>query len=129
VSVRVEAPDDLRVDGVPEQLRSACENVLRNALRYSPEGGEIVLRARAEGGDCVITTEDQGPGVPPELLEAIFQPLYRVKDSREGVPSGHGIGLAIVARVAALHGGRAFANNREGGGLGVTIRIRAAHPA
>ena len=81
-----------------------------------------------EDADVVVTIRDRGPGVLPEELPRIFEPLYRADESRDhgAAPKGsvgQGIGLAITARVMELHGGEAKAVNRAGGGLMVTLRL------
>jgi len=117
--VRLSGATRSRVNGNPELLGSAIENVLRNAVRYSPVGGAVEV-------DCVgrsIVVRDQGPGVPPGELERIFEPFYRVAESRDRDSGGEGIGLAITAQVMKAHGGNAAAHNRAGGGLEVTLSL------
>ncbi len=93
----------------------ALENIARNALRYSPPGGEIVFHLWSEGNLAVVTITDEGPGVPTEELEAIFQPFHRVEGQAK--QSGTGLGLAIARRAALLHGGTLHASNRTPHGL------------
>jgi two-component system sensor histidine kinase CpxA len=93
-------------------LRSAIENVVRNGVRYTREGTtvEITLRCTAEktaGSDkmarhSVITVRDHGPGVPPEALQHLFRPFYRVADARDRQSGGVGLGLSITARLCAF---------------------------
>ncbi|HEY3950834.1 HAMP domain-containing sensor histidine kinase [Phenylobacterium sp.] len=97
-------------------LRSAVENVLRNAVRFSPSGGAIEAALRAHGGMARITVLDHGPGVRPDELPRIFEAFH-------GDGSGAGLGLAIAQRVLRLHGGEIAAANRPGGGLSVSIDI------
>jgi signal transduction histidine kinase len=100
--------------GNRELLRSAIENVLRNAVRYSPENAVVdVLVARATSG-LEIRIRDRGPGVPATDLERIFEPFYRVAESRDRDSGGEGIGLAITAQVMKAHGGVACAANAPG---------------
>jgi two-component system OmpR family sensor kinase len=166
--------------GNRELLRSAIENVLRNAVRYSPDdapvevsvaswdaanapagavapgtpaagwpapgstpAGAAVLGTAAPGtpaagwpapgstgAGLVLVVRDHGPGVPPADLERIFQPFYRVAESRDRDTGGEGIGLAITAQVMKAHGGFARANNHSGGGLAVSLSLpRAARAA
>jgi two-component system sensor histidine kinase CpxA len=103
------------VSGNRELLRSAIENVLRNAVRYSPTRSHVdVSVARAKAG-LDIAIADHGPGVPPTDLERIFEPFYRVAESRDRDSGGEGIGLAITAQVMKAHGGYARARNTPGG--------------
>ena len=104
--------------GMPQLLRSAVENVVRNAVRYTPEGTavKISLRCRREGGagEAVITVRDEGAGVPAETLQDIFRPFYRMDDSRTRETGGTGLGLAITERAVRLHGGTVRAENLLG---------------
>ena len=129
-SVRLEADGALPSAGDPELLRSAFENVIRNAVRHGPAGTAITVRARAIEGICV-TVRDHGPGVPEKDLQAIFEPFYRVDAARDRQGGGEGLGLAIAARAMRCHGGHIEASNAPGGGLCVTLRLppRAAAPA
>ncbi len=123
--VEVAKTADLAVLGDPSLLRSAIENVLRNALRFTAPGTpvEVLLRtAPAIGGhEAIIVVRDHGPGVPLEELTRIFKPFYRLSESRGNDFNGAGLGLAIAERIVRLHGGRIFATNVEGGGLSVEI--------
>ena len=121
--------DDMLVEGDPELLRSAVENVVRNASRYTAEGTvvEIGLQRQTNdrGAEAVIRVLDSGPGVPNEALDKIFQPFYRLDDARNRQTGGAGLGLSIADRAVRLHGGQMRASNRPGGGLEVEIRIPA----
>ncbi|MBV8307962.1 MAG: HAMP domain-containing protein [Gammaproteobacteria bacterium] len=126
--VNVQAPERLLVCADPELLRSAFENVIRNALRFSPTGAVVVVsarRLRGDSGDRVeIAVHDSGPGVPQKELGKIFEPFYRVDTAREHQGSaGEGLGLAIAARALAVHGGSISAHNMPGGGLAVVITL------
>ncbi len=126
-SVQVVACDDCSVQGTEELLRSAIENVVRNAVRYTPEGSEVevALRKHENNGHnaAVISVRDFGHGVPEEAMEKIFHPFYRTEDARDRESGGSGLGLAITARAVRLHGGTVTAANARGGGLEVTIDI------
>lgn len=127
--VRVDwrAPDaPLRVLGDAQLLASAVENVVRNALRYTAEGTGIAIEAGVASGRARVVVRDHGPGVPDSELEQIFEPFYRVTESRGRDSGGDGIGLAITARVLAAHDGTARAVNRPDGGLEVTLDWPAA---
>jgi two-component system OmpR family sensor kinase len=114
------------VHGNRELLRSAIENVLRNAVRYSPAGGLVDVTVERGGGGLSILIGDRGPGVPESDLERIFEPFYRVAESRDRDTGGEGIGLAITSQVMIAHGGSATATNRIGGGLEVLLRLPQA---
>jgi len=130
--VNVQASGVLMVSGDPELLRSAFENVIRNAVRYSPAGSVVAIEARrgtnaASAAEAVeVTVRDAGPGVPEKELGSIFEPFFRVEPAREHRSAGgEGLGLAIAARAVTLHGGRIEARNLEGGGLMVTVSLPA----
>jgi len=109
--------------GNRELLGSAIENVLRNAVRYSPQDKPVeVLVARLSSG-LEISIRDHGPGVPQADLERIFEPFYRVAESRDRDSGGEGIGLAITSQVMKAHGGCAKAVNAPGGGFEVRLSL------
>jgi PAS domain S-box-containing protein len=97
------------------------ENLLANAVRHTPDAGRIWVRFWREGDTMTLAVEDEGPGVPPELRERIFESFVRGSNA-EGVP-GSGIGLSLVARFAELHGGSAWVEDREGGGASFRVRL------
>jgi two-component system, OmpR family, sensor kinase len=115
------------VRGNRELLSSAIENVLRNAVRYSPKDAPVdVSITRAEADGLVVVIRDRGPGVPASDLARIFEPFYRVAESRDRDTGGEGIGLAITSQVMKTHGGSAEANNRADGGLEVRLSLPRA---
>lgn len=109
----------------PQLLRSAIENVLRNAVRFTAVDTAVEVALRREGGMLVLTIRDEGPGVPSQDLARIFEPFYRVADARDRDSGGTGLGLAITARVVSLHNGSVEAQNGAGSGLVVEIRFPA----
>jgi two-component system sensor histidine kinase CpxA len=120
------APEaDLVVLGDPNLLRSAVENVLRNAMRYTRPGTavEVVLRATEaiNSNEAIIAVRDHGNGVPEDELINIFKPFYRVTDGRASESTGAGLGLAITERIVTLHEGRIRAINEPGGGLRIDM--------
>jgi two-component system sensor histidine kinase CpxA len=119
----VDARADCVLEGREELLRRAVENVLRNAVRFTPPGTAVeVTLARTDEG-ATLTVRDHGPGVPEESLTDIFKPFYRVGDDRARASGGTGIGLAIAERAVALHGGEVVAENARGDGGGLTVRM------
>jgi signal transduction histidine kinase len=113
------------VQGKAELLYSAVENVVRNAIKYSPAQGFVSLNADFDAAaSCLrLTIEDDGPGVPESELQRIFEPFFR--SSNAGKAEGHGLGLAIAQRVVAAHGGKLWAANRPHVGLRIGIELPA----
>lgn len=111
--------------GDPELTRRAIENVVRNAVQYSPEQTLVDVELEATAGTARIGIRDRGPGVPEEQLTRIFQPFFRVDSSRNGATGGMGLGLAIAMRAVSLQHGSIEAQNRDPGLL-VTITMPLA---
>lgn len=111
------------VNGDPQLIASALDNVVRNAVRYTPERTIVDVTLDGAGADAVITVRDRGPGVPATEIDRIFRPFHRVEPGRHRESGGVGLGLAIAQRAVAVHGGRIAAENAEDGGLCVTIRL------
>ncbi|MHB8348519.1 MAG: ATP-binding protein [Acidiferrobacterales bacterium] len=112
-------------------LRSALENIVRNALRYTAEGTtvEISLDRHGNHGDWLeIGIHDHGPGVPEKFLPLLFEPFVRVNDARDRSSGGYGLGLAIAKRAIGVHGGTVAAFNDSGNGLRVVVRIPVQAP-
>lgn len=124
ITVTLASRPGLRVQADAELLHSALENVVRNAIRHAPDDStvEITCRLTAEG-ECSITVRDQGPGVPEEMLERMFEPFVRLSPERGETSPGGGIGLAIARRAMSRHGGQVLAANRADGGLEVTLTL------
>ena len=128
-SVQVVASDKCSINGIEELLRSAVENVVRNAVRFTPEGTavEVALTKQNGAGDnfAVISVRDRGNGLPDESLEKIFRPFYRTEDARDRQSGGGtGLGLAITERAVRMHGGSVEATNAPGGGLSVKMKLQ-----
>jgi two-component system sensor histidine kinase CpxA len=121
--INVRGAANCAVLGSRELLRSAIENVLRNAVRYSPNDMPAEMQVGRAGGGLEILIRDHGPGVPAADLERIFEPFYRVAESRDRDSGGEGIGLAITSQVMKAHGGAARAVNASGGGLEVRLSL------
>lgn len=141
-SVRITKAAKCNTTGSAELLRSAIENVVRNAVRYTNEGTSVEIALTREriappgtqstlGHDhkqeqAIISVRDYGRGVPEEALSRLFDPFYRVADARDRQSGGVGLGLSIAARAVRFHGGEVSATNAPEGGLLVEIRLPLA---
>ncbi len=106
-------------------LRDLLDNLIENAIRYTPIGGTITVRTAVEGDESVISVEDDGPGIPADQRERVFQRFYRVPGA---IGDGSGLGLAIVQEIANVH--RARVEIEDGpGGIGTRVRVRFARKA
>jgi signal transduction histidine kinase len=121
-------PESLTVPGDPHRLEQALQNLAANALRHTPDGGRLDLRAARDGDEVRITVRDSGPGIPPEHLARIFDRFYKIDASRAATetPSGSGLGLSIVKAIVQRHGGVIEAANAPDGGALFEIRLPAS---
>ncbi len=115
--VQFEGDKECWVTGDSTMLRSAFENIIRNAIRFSPQGDIVQVRLRHVENTLVVEVEDRGPGVPEHVLEEMFQPFYRVDETRGQENSGSGLGTAIAKRAVESHGGTVIAKNLSDGFL------------
>ena len=124
VAERVASPEEERrlvfddepvtVVGDEERLRQLIGNLVENALRHaSDRKGAVTVRVRRHPPNVLLEVEDDGPGIPPEAFERVFDRFYRVDRGRSRAQGGTGLGLSIVRHVAEAHGGRAWAANRR----------------
>jgi len=126
-SIDVEMNGPTIARGSRELLHRAIENVVRNAVRHSPDDGHVKISTHASDGRLLLTVVDAGPGVSEKELASIFEPF--VRSAREGSFSGYGLGLAITRRVIEAHGGSVSAVNRPEGGLVVTLELPKEKPS
>jgi two-component system sensor histidine kinase MprB len=110
------------VHGVPSTIERAVANLLDNAAKWSPGGGDVDVSVR----DGTVTVRDHGPGIDEEDLPYVFDRFYRARAAR-GLP-GSGLGLAIVRQVAEAHGGTVVAERADGGGTRIVLRLNGAAP-
>jgi len=126
-TIRVLDQCDCKVQGSPELIYRAIENIVRNAVRYTQEHSVVELKIscdeRAGVRMVVLDVSDCGPGLPENELENIFRPFYRVDDARQRDTGGFGVGLAIADRAVRLHHGEVRARNRPEGGLVVSLSL------
>jgi signal transduction histidine kinase len=108
-----------------DALRSALQNLVGNAVKYSANGGAVDVTARAEAGSVEIRVADRGLGIDPADLPHIFKPFYRGQHAVDAQVRGTGVGLSVVAHVIAAHHGRIAVDSRVGEGTTITVKIPA----
>ena len=106
----------LRVHADADRLEQVLSNLIDNAIKYGRESGTVSVGARALDGQAEISVQDDGPGIPPEALERIFERFYRVDKARSREQGGTGLGLSIVKHIVLSHGGRVWARSEPGHG-------------
>jgi two-component system sensor histidine kinase TctE len=126
IDLSLEGEREIHVAGQALLLHELVANLVDNALRYTPAGGGVVLRVRHDGGGAVLEVEDGGPGIPAAERERVFAPFYRASSALQINPGGAGLGLAIVADIAALHGATLSLLDRPAGN---GLLVRVAFPA
>jgi two-component system OmpR family sensor kinase len=118
--------DSIVIAGNYELLHRAIENVVRNAIRFSPAGTAVTISASKEGGLVRVTVADNGPGVAKDALNSIFEPFVRISPSSSS--DGYGLGLSITRKIVEAHRGTIFASNRLPCGLLVTLELPHKKP-
>lgn len=129
-SVRLWDEGDILIEKADQQaLRSACENVIRNAVRFTRPGTEVEVTLKSDhevtSPQAILKVRDYGPGVPADSLQQIFQPFFRLPSTRSGEDNGSGLGLAIAFEAIRLHRGSIVASNADPCGLEVKISLPA----
>ncbi|MFM8320367.1 MAG: sensor histidine kinase [Chloroflexota bacterium] len=107
----------------PQRIEQVLGNLLSNALRHTPDGGQVTVELSTAPGGLELRVHDSGPGIPPEALEQIFERFYRIDRSRSRQEGGSGLGLAIARQIAEAHGGRLTAANHPQGGAVFTLAL------
>jgi len=111
------------VDGDAQRLEQVLGNLVTNALRHTAQGGEILLRGRADQSAVYVDVVDTGTGIAPEDLERVFERFYRADEVRNRRNGGSGLGLAIVKQLVDAHGGQVSVSSELGSGTVFTIRL------
>ena len=119
---------DLAVVGEPELLRTMLDNLVRNAIRFSPSEGTVRIEPLVDGATVVIRVRDQGPGIPPELVDRVFDRFAQAK-SEERRGRGHGLGLEIAQGIAEMHAGIIRVRNLPEGGCEFSVSLPTAENA
>jgi len=124
IELAVEAPPDLPPVSVDaERMAQVLGNLLENALLHVPRGGRIVLAARPAADGVELRVQDDGPGIPPEDLELVFERLYRSDASRQRYAGGSGLGLAIAKSIVEAHGGSIQAESAPEAGTTIVVTL------
>jgi two-component system phosphate regulon sensor histidine kinase PhoR len=123
ISVELDCPDALRARLNAALLEQAVVNLLDNAVKYSPSGGTVILRAGQDAGGVLIAVQDFGCGIPREHHARLFERFYRVDKARSCKLGGTGLGLAIVKHIAQAHHGTVSVDSAPGRGSVFTIRL------
>jgi signal transduction histidine kinase len=120
--------DDLAADGDPERVHQVVANLLENAVRHSPAGSGVEVRARRSANGVTIEVIDEGPGIPEQDADRVFERFYRADAARATSDGGAGLGLAIARWIVDLHGGEIHPERREPHGCRMVVTLPGAHP-
>lgn len=126
--LKLTAPAQLWLAADSHLLGRAIENIVRNALKYAPVSSTIDCTISVQYQQLLLSVRDYGPGLPATQLKDIFQPFYRVSDSRNSQTGGTGLGLAIVAQIIRQHQGEVSASLPAGGGLQINVTLPLPPP-
>jgi len=119
MDIQNQVPGDIRILADTDQMRRVITNILHNAVKFTPEGGQVMLTTRRDNtaaNSIVLSIKDTGPGIPPSERNRIFERFYQIDSARSNKPSdpkgnstGTGLGLAIAKHIVEAHGGRIWA--------------------
>ncbi len=126
IAVQTATVERVEVTGDRFRLKQVIVNLLDNAIKYSWEGGEIVLSTRTTAEQAILEVADRGEGIPEAALARVFDRFFRADGVRTHTESGAGLGLSIVRSICHAHGGAVEAENREGGGCRIIVRLPVA---
>ena len=127
IEMNVDEPG-LEADGDPERVHQVVANLLENAVRHSPAGGAVEVRARRSPSGVTIEVIDEGPGIPDQEASRVFERFYRADSARASSDGGAGLGLAIARWIVDLHGGEIHPEQREPHGCRMVVTLPGAHP-
>jgi signal transduction histidine kinase len=122
IRVECDAAPDVCVEGDRSQMTQVVVNLLDNAIKYTPNGGNVLLRIARDGDHAILEVVDNGIGIPPEALPHMFKRFFRVDDSRSREQGGAGLGLSIVKSICAAHGAEVDVTSRPGAGSCFRVR-------
>jgi signal transduction histidine kinase len=130
IELSLELPKDLphHIDADPALFHQAVYNLVENAIKYTPEGGQVFVRVHLSAEDLVFEIQDTGIGISPEDMPRLFEKFYRGKAREARARVGTGLGLAIVRSIAERHGGRVWVESEEGKGSTFYLQIPIKQP-
>ena len=123
MSLTVQAPQEVYIEGDVQRMTQVLRNVLLNSLRYTDAPGQTIVALSADKKTARIVVSDSAPAVSDDALEHLFERFYRVEASRNRATGGSGLGLAICEGIVKAHGGRIFAAHSDIGGLSIVIEL------
>jgi signal transduction histidine kinase len=115
--------DAIEVQADPQRLHQALSNFIENAIKFAPSGGSVVVRAWQQAEEVGVTVIDDGPGIPAEAREHVFDRFYRVDGARGRQAGGSGLGLAICQEIVSAHGGRLWVDSEVGRGSAFSLAL------
>ena len=115
------------IEGDSEAMRELVDNLVSNAIKYTPSGGKVNVRLAVENGSAVLEVADTGIGIPPEEQSRVFERFYRVDKARSRQMGGTGLGLSIVKHVALAHGGSVSLKSASGRGSAFRVQLGLRH--
>jgi two-component system OmpR family sensor kinase len=118
---------DLQVNGDMDLLARALQNLVRNAIEYTPQYGFVGIEANQEGSILQLAVSDSGPGLPESVRQGLFEPKSGAGGVERSLLDGRGLGLALVGRIIALHGGRIYAEPNSGEGSRFIVELPSVH--
>lgn len=124
-TITIDVPENVLVLADDLQIRRAIKNIAHNAVKFSPNGGQILITATTNDDEAIIAVKDSGPGIPAADLERIFERFFQVDRARR---TGTGLGLAIVRHIVLAHGGRVWVESVEGEGATFYFALALAEP-
>jgi two-component system sensor histidine kinase BaeS len=128
VHLVIDEEKDIHIRGDQGKIKEVLLNLISNALKHTPPGGEIALQSRRAGSVVQIIVEDTGSGISPEVLPHIFERFYKIPDDADAIP-GNGIGLSICREIVEAHGGKISVESEPGKGSRFIISLPLSPPA
>jgi signal transduction histidine kinase len=130
ITLNVEFPKDMphAVEADQALLHQALYNLVENAIKYTPEGGRVIIRALSKGGYIIFAIQDSGFGISEEDLPHLFEKFYRGKQREARAQPGSGLGLAIVSSIAESHRGHVWVDSKVGSGSTFYLQIPLVQP-